>query len=74
MRSALLCDFGGVLTTPLLDGFLAHQEETGVSLEALGGYVELAPGGRPHIPVDRRAPVADFEQVAGRYPVFRVTA
>jgi len=35
-------------------------------------YLELAPGARPHIPVDRRAPLADFEQVADRYPVFRI--
>jgi deazaflavin-dependent oxidoreductase (nitroreductase family) len=35
-------------------------------------YVEHVPGGRPHIPVDRRAPVAAFEPVADRYPVFRV--
>ncbi|HLV57348.1 MAG TPA: nitroreductase family deazaflavin-dependent oxidoreductase [Natronosporangium sp.] len=35
-------------------------------------YLQLAPGARPHIPVDRRAPLAEFERVADRYPVFRV--
>jgi polyisoprenoid-binding protein YceI len=35
-------------------------------------YLEQVPGARPHIPVDRRAPVAEFEAVAERYPVFRV--
>ena len=35
-------------------------------------YLECAPGARPHIPVDRRAPVEEFEQVAPRIPVFRV--
>jgi deazaflavin-dependent oxidoreductase (nitroreductase family) len=35
-------------------------------------YLKVAPGGRPHIPVDRRAPVAEFAAVAARYPVFRV--
>lgn len=35
-------------------------------------YLAKAPGGRPHIPVDRRAPLAEFEAVADRYPVFRV--
>jgi epoxide hydrolase-like predicted phosphatase len=34
--SALICDFGGVLTTPLIRGFLAYQEETGVGVEELG--------------------------------------
>jgi len=36
VRDVLICDFGGVLTTPLQEGFLAYQEESGVSLEALG--------------------------------------
>jgi putative hydrolase of the HAD superfamily len=35
--STLISDFGGVLTTPLVRGFLAYQEETGVSVEELGG-------------------------------------
>jgi polyisoprenoid-binding protein YceI len=35
-------------------------------------YLQQVPGARPHIPVDRRAPVADFEAIAPRYPVFRV--
>jgi putative hydrolase of the HAD superfamily len=36
MTRALISDFGGVLTSPLQDGFLAYQEESGVSLEELG--------------------------------------
>ena len=35
-------------------------------------YLEKVPGARPHIPVDRHAPLADFEAIAPRYPVFRV--
>ncbi|MBO9553582.1 MAG: nitroreductase family deazaflavin-dependent oxidoreductase [Cellulomonas sp.] len=35
-------------------------------------YLELAPGARPHIPVDRHEPVERFEQVAADYPVLRV--
>lgn len=37
-------------------------------------YLQVAPGARPHIPVDRRAPLAEFEQIAAQYPVFRVHA
>jgi epoxide hydrolase-like predicted phosphatase len=33
---ALISDFGGVLTTPLLAGFRAYQEEAKISLEELG--------------------------------------
>jgi putative hydrolase of the HAD superfamily len=36
VRRALISDFGGVLTSPLHEGFLAYQEESGVSLEELG--------------------------------------
>jgi putative hydrolase of the HAD superfamily len=36
MRRALISDFGGVLTSPLHEGFLAYQEESGVSPEDLG--------------------------------------
>jgi putative hydrolase of the HAD superfamily len=36
VKDILICDFGGVLTTPLQEGFLAYQEESGVSLEELG--------------------------------------
>jgi len=35
-------------------------------------YLDLAPGARPHFPVPRRAPLSEFERIAGRYPVFRV--
>ena len=36
-------------------------------------YLAVAPGARPHIPVDRHAPPADYERVAAQFPVFRVT-
>jgi len=33
---AIVSDFGGVLTTPLLGSFAAFQDETGIPMEALG--------------------------------------
>jgi deazaflavin-dependent oxidoreductase (nitroreductase family) len=38
----------------------------------LKAYLGRAPGGRPHIPVDRDAPIEEFDRVAAQYPVFRV--
>jgi deazaflavin-dependent oxidoreductase (nitroreductase family) len=35
-------------------------------------YLELAPGARPFFPIDRHAPLTEFEQIVGNYPVFRV--
>ena len=37
-------------------------------------YVAKVPGGRPHIPVDRNAPLDEFAAIAERYPVFKVVA
>ena len=33
---AVICDFGGVLTTPLLEAFVAYQEHSGIPFEKLG--------------------------------------
>jgi putative hydrolase of the HAD superfamily len=33
---AIISDFGGVLTSPLLDSFAAFQDSSGISLQALG--------------------------------------
>jgi len=35
-------------------------------------YLQVAPGARPHIPVGRTAPLADFERISSDYPVFRI--
>jgi hypothetical protein len=60
---------------------LLHGDRTPVHLDEvdpgrrapiLKRYLEVAPGGRSHIPVDYRAPVEEFEQVAANYPVFRI--
>jgi putative hydrolase of the HAD superfamily len=42
VRDILISDFGGVLTTPLQDGFVAYQDEAGVSLEQLGAAIARA--------------------------------
>jgi hypothetical protein len=49
-------------------------EEVAVAERApvLRRYLAIAPGARPHIPVPRQAPLAQFEQIAHRYPVFRI--
>lgn len=40
----------------------------------LARYVAKVPGGRPHIPVEKGAPVSQFASIAARYPVFEVRA
>lgn len=38
----------------------------------LKAYLRRAPGARPHFSVTKAASLAEFEQVAAHYPVFRV--
>lgn len=38
----------------------------------LKAYLHRAPGGRPHIPLSKDAPVEEFATIAADYPVFRV--
>jgi deazaflavin-dependent oxidoreductase (nitroreductase family) len=51
-----------------------HLNEVDVAARApiLRRYLAIAPGARPHVPVDRKAPLAEFEQIADQYPVFRI--
>jgi deazaflavin-dependent oxidoreductase (nitroreductase family) len=35
-------------------------------------YVRIAPSGRQHFPLPVGAPLADFEAIAERYPVYRI--
>jgi deazaflavin-dependent oxidoreductase (nitroreductase family) len=46
--------------------------EPGSRAEIVRSYLQVAPGARPHIPVDQHAPPAELERIAARYPVFRV--
>jgi putative hydrolase of the HAD superfamily len=39
---AIVSDFGGVLTTPLMQSFMAFQDQTGISTEVLGKGMQAA--------------------------------
>jgi deazaflavin-dependent oxidoreductase (nitroreductase family) len=38
----------------------------------LKAYLQIAPGARPHIPVNMDAPITEFDQIAGDFPVYRL--
>jgi len=40
----------------------------------LKAYLHRAPGARPHVPVSKDAPLAEFEKLAPAYPVFHITS
>ena len=53
-----------------------HLEEVPAEQRApiLKAYLQRAPGARPHVPVDKDAPLAEFEQIATAFPVFRLVS
>jgi len=52
-----------------------HLSELDPSIRApiLRRYLEIAPGARPHIPVDQHGSLEEFERIAPSYPVFRIS-
>ena len=60
----VISDFGGVLTTPLIQSFMAFQNETGISMETLGTTMQKiaeADGEHPLYELERgRVSEADF--------------
>ena len=51
---------------------LLKQVDASQRAPILKAYLQIAPGARPHIPVDKDAPISEFEKIAPQYPVFRV--
>jgi deazaflavin-dependent oxidoreductase (nitroreductase family) len=51
-----------------------HLEEVPAGQRApiLKAYLQRAPGARPHVPVNKDAPLAEFEKIATAFPVFQV--
>lgn len=52
---------------------LLEAVDVGQRAPILKAYLRHAPGARPHLPVDKNAPLVEFEKIASGYPVFRVT-
>jgi putative hydrolase of the HAD superfamily len=54
---AIVSDFGGVLTTPLIESFMAFQDHTGITPETLGKGMQAATeangGGNPLFEMER---------------------
>jgi len=48
------------------------EVEPGDRAPILRRYLQVAPGARAHLPVDRHAPLAEFERIADLFPVFQI--
>lgn len=53
-----------------------HLEDVPADQRApiLQAYLQRAPGARPHVPVNKDAPLAEFAKIATAFPVFRVVS
>jgi hypothetical protein len=74
VRNVRAADGQAVLRHGRTESVRLEEVAEGARPAILRRYLALAPGARPHVPVDRHAPLADFEQIAPRFPVFRVAS
>jgi hypothetical protein len=68
----LRADSHAVLLQGTRENVSLVEDFSGNRAAILRRYLELAPGARPFFPIDRRAPLGDFERIVKEYPVFRV--
>ncbi len=74
VRNLKAADGRAVLRHGRRESVRLEEVDPAVRAPILRRYLEVAPGARPHIPVDRRASLAEFGRIAADYPVFRVRA
>lgn len=65
-------DGRAVLTRGAPEDVSLVEDATADRAAILRRYLELAPGARPFFPVDRQAPLSEFESIVGHYPIFRI--
>jgi hypothetical protein len=49
-----------------------EEVDPSASAPILRRHLEIAPAARSFVPVDRRAPLAEFDRIAAQFPVFRI--
>ena len=73
VRNVRAADGGAVLRHGRREVVCLEHVDPPARPPVLRRYLACAPGARPHIHVDRHAPVEEFEEIAPQIPVFRVT-
>ncbi|MEO8392508.1 MAG: nitroreductase/quinone reductase family protein [Chloroflexota bacterium] len=66
-------DGRAVLRTGNREEILLERVPADQCAPIIKAYLQRAPGARPHIPVNKDAPLAEFEAIAETFPVFQVT-
>jgi hypothetical protein len=61
-----------VLRSGSRDEIQLEEVPAGQRAPILRAYLQRAPGARPHVPVNKDAPLGEFEKIAAAFPVFRL--
>ena len=71
-----VCAAGGraVLRSGSREEVLLEEVSADQRAPILRAYLQRAPGARPHVPVNKDAPLSEFEKIAAAFPVFRVAS
>ncbi|WP_202874531.1 nitroreductase/quinone reductase family protein [Kribbella kalugense] len=62
-----------ILRHGLREAVYLESVEVDARAPILRRYLDCAPGALAHVPVDRHAPLAEFDRIAGQFPVFRIS-
>ena len=73
VRNVRAADGRAVLRHGRREAVRLDEVDPGARALILRRYLALAPGARAHIPVDRQAPLEQFDRIAAQIPVFRIT-
>ena len=74
VRNVLACGGKAILRHGISEQVLLEEVDVQKRAPILKKYLELAPGARPHMAIDKDAPIMEFEKIASQYPVFKVAA
>lgn len=72
LGAQLRADEHAVLLIQKRENVSLVDDLSGQRAAVLHRYLDLAPDARSSFPIDRRAPIGDFERIVNDYPVFRV--
>lgn len=56
----------------VVEQVILEELDVGQRAPILKAFLKHAPGARPHIPVGKDAPISEFEEIASKYPVFKL--
>jgi hypothetical protein len=74
VRNVRAADGRAVLRHGRRETVRLDEVDPGARAPILRRYLAVAPGARAHLPINRRAPLEEFDRIAPQIPVFRIIA